>query len=163
MCVDVWNRSEIFRKSKISQGVKPDYYDWVSNSSKFANIINFYRKLWNILENVFAWKVSLMYVDVWNRSEIVRKSKISQGVKPDYHDRVSNSSKFMDILNFYRTLWNVLQNIFAWNVSLMYVDVWNRSAIFRKSKINQGVKPDYHDRVSNSSKFADILNFYTIL
>ena len=51
-------------------------------------------------------------------------------------------------------------------VSLMYLDVWpmwNRSEIFRKSKINQGVKPDYHVRVSNSSKFADIVNFYRIL
>ena len=45
-----------------------------------------------------------MYVDVWNRSEIVRKSKISQGVKPDYYDRVSDSSKFADIVNFYRKL-----------------------------------------------------------
>ena len=45
-----------------------------------------------------------MYVDEWNRSEIVRKSKINQGVKPDYHDRVSNSSKFVDIVNFYRKL-----------------------------------------------------------
>ena len=41
----------------------------------------------------------------------------------------------------------------------MYVDVWNRSEIVRTSKINQGVKPDYHDRVSNSSKFADIVIF----
>ena len=48
-------------------------------------------------------------------------------------------------------------------VSLMYLDVWNRSEIFRKSKINQGVKPDYHDRVSNASKFADAVNFYRIL
>ena len=45
MYVDVWNRSEIFRKSEVSQGVKPDYYDGVSNSSKFADIVNFYRKL----------------------------------------------------------------------------------------------------------------------
>ena len=48
-------------------------------------------------------------------------------------------------------------------VSLMYLDEWNRSEIFRKSKINQWVKPDFHDRVSNSSKFADIVNFYRIL
>ena len=41
-----------------------------------------------------------MYIDVWNRSETLRKSKISQGVKPDYHDRVSNSSTFADIVNF---------------------------------------------------------------
>ena len=45
-----------------------------------------------------------MYVDVWNSSEIFRKSKISQGVKPNYHDQVSNSSKFVDIVNFYRKL-----------------------------------------------------------
>ena len=45
-----------------------------------------------------------MYVDVWNRNEIVKKSKINQEVKPDYHDRVSNSSKFVDIVNFYRKL-----------------------------------------------------------
>ena len=45
-----------------------------------------------------------MYVDVWNRSEIFMRLKISQGVKPDYHDRVSNSSKFADIVNFYRKL-----------------------------------------------------------
>ena len=42
----------------------------------------------------------------------------------------------------------------------MYVDVWNRSEVFMKSKIKQGVKPDYHDRVSESSKFADIVKFY---
>ena len=42
----------------------------------------------------------------------------------------------------------------------MYVDVWNRSEIFRKSKINQGEKPDYYDQVSNLSKVADIVNFY---
>ena len=54
MYVDVWNRSEIFRKSKISKGVKCDYYDQVSDSSKFADIVNFYRKLLNILQNVFA-------------------------------------------------------------------------------------------------------------
>ena len=62
----MWNRSEVFRKSKTSWGVKLDYNDRISKSSKFADIVNFYRKLWNILENVFAWKVSLMYVDVWN-------------------------------------------------------------------------------------------------
>ena len=45
-----------------------------------------------------------MYVDVCNKSEIVRKLKINQGVKPDYYDRVSNSSKFADIVNFYRKL-----------------------------------------------------------
>ena len=70
----------------ISQGVKPDYYDRVSNSSKFADIVNFHRKLQDILHNVFAQNVTLIYVDVWNRSEIFRKSTISQGVKPDYHD-----------------------------------------------------------------------------
>ena len=48
-------------------------------------------------------------------------------------------------------------------VTLAYVDVWNRIEIFRKLKINEGVKPDYHNRVSNSSKFADIVNFYRIL
>ena len=45
-----------------------------------------------------------MYVDVWNRSEVLKNSKISQGVKPDYYDGVSNSSKFADIVNFYRIL-----------------------------------------------------------
>ena len=53
MCVDVWNRSEIFRKPKINQGVKPDYYDRVSNSSKSVDIVNFYRKLSDILQKVF--------------------------------------------------------------------------------------------------------------
>ena len=86
-----------------------------------------------------------MYVNVWNRSEILRKSKISQGVKPDYYDRVSNSRKF------------------ASKVSLMYLDVWNRNEIIRKSKISQGVKPDYYDQISKSSKFPDIVNFYSIL
>ena len=43
-----------------------------------------------------------MYVDVYNRSEIVRKSKINQGVKLNYYDQVSDSSKFADIVNFYR-------------------------------------------------------------
>ena len=42
----------------------------------------------------------------------------------------------------------------------MYVDVWNTSEIFMKLRINQGVKLDYYDQVSNSSKFADIVNFY---
>ena len=42
----------------------------------------------------------------------------------------------------------------------MYVDVWNRSEIFKKSKISQGVKPDYNDPISKSTKFADIVNFY---
>ena len=83
MYVDVWNRSEVFRKSKVSQGVKPDYHDWVSNSSKFLDIVNFYRKLSDILQNVFAWKVIFMHVDVWNRSEIFMKSKINEGVKPE--------------------------------------------------------------------------------
>ena len=45
MYLDVWNKSDVFRKLKISQGVKPDYYDGVSNSSKFADIVNFYGKL----------------------------------------------------------------------------------------------------------------------
>ena len=45
MYVHVWNRSEVFRKSKISQRVKPDYYDRVSNSRKFLHIVNFYKKL----------------------------------------------------------------------------------------------------------------------
>ena len=75
MYVDVSNGSDIFKKSKISQEVKPDYCDQVSNSSKFVDIVNFYRKLSNILENVFALEVSLMYVDVWNRSEIKDKPR----------------------------------------------------------------------------------------
>ena len=54
MYVDVWNRSEVFRKSKVSQGVKPDYYDRISNSSKFGDIVNFYRKLSDILQKVFT-------------------------------------------------------------------------------------------------------------
>ena len=41
----------------------------------------------------------------------------------------------------------------------MYVDLWNRSEIVRKLKINQGVKLDCHNLVSDSSKFADIVNF----
>ena len=110
----------------------PDYYDRVSNSSKFVDIVNFYRKLRNILENVFSSKVSLMYLVVWNRSEIFKKSKINQGVNSDYRDRVSNSSKLANIVNFYRKLWNILENVFAWKVSLMYLDVLNWSEIFRK-------------------------------
>ena len=160
MYLVVWNRSAIFKKSKINQGVKPDYRDRVSNWSKLANIVNFYRKPWDTLQNVFSWKVTLIYVDVWNRSDIFRKYKISQGVKPDYYDRVSNSSKFADIVNFYRKLWNILENVYGWKVSLMYLDVWNKSEVFRKSKVSQGVKPDYYDWVSNSSKFLDIVNFY---
>ena len=54
-----------------------------------------------------------MYAGVWNRSEIFRKSKVSQGVKPNHYDRVSNSNKFADIVNFYRELRDILQNIFA--------------------------------------------------
>ena len=65
----------------------------------------------NGLENVFAWNVSLMYIDIWSRSEIFRKSKISQGVKLDYNDRIVKSTKFADIVNFYRKLWNILQNV----------------------------------------------------
>ena len=46
-----------------------------------------------------------MYVDVWNKSEkILRKSKISQGVKLDHNDRISKSTKFADVVNFYRKL-----------------------------------------------------------
>ena len=45
-----------------------------------------------------------MYVDVWNKNEIFRKSKISQGVKLDYNDRISKSTKFADVVNFYRKL-----------------------------------------------------------
>ena len=45
-----------------------------------------------------------MYADVWNRSEIFKKSKISQGVKPDYHGRISKPTKFADIVNLYRKL-----------------------------------------------------------
>ena len=45
-----------------------------------------------------------MYVDVWNKSEIFRKSKISQGVKIDYNDRIPKSTKFADVVNFYRKL-----------------------------------------------------------
>ena len=45
-----------------------------------------------------------MYVDVWNRNEVSRKLKVTQGVKPDYYDGVSNSRKFPDIVNFYRKL-----------------------------------------------------------
>ena len=41
----------------------------------------------------------------------------------------------------------------------MYVDVWNRNEILRKSKINEGIKPGYNDRISKSTKFADIANF----
>ena len=41
----------------------------------------------------------------------------------------------------------------------MYVDVWNRNEMFRKSMKSQGAKPDYNDRISKSTKFADIANF----
>ena len=44
MYVDVWNRSEI-SGIKDKPGGKPAYYDRVSNSNKFAAIVNFYRKL----------------------------------------------------------------------------------------------------------------------
>ena len=54
-----------------------------------------------------------MYVDVWNRSEIFRKSKIKEGAKHDYNDRISKSTKFVNIVNFYRKLWNILQNVFG--------------------------------------------------
>ena len=57
MYVHVWNRSEVFTKSKISQEVKPHYYDRVSNSSKFADIVNFNRKLSDILQNVLHVKL----------------------------------------------------------------------------------------------------------
>ena len=50
----MWNRSEIFRKSKISQGLELDYNDQISKLTKFADIVNFYRKLSNILQNVFG-------------------------------------------------------------------------------------------------------------
>ena len=46
------------------------------------------------------------------------------------------------------------------NVRLMYVNVWNRIEIFRKLKISQGVKPVYHNGISKSTKFADIVNFH---
>ena len=52
-----------------------------------------------------------MYVDMWNRSEGFIKLKISSGVKPDYYDRISNLSKFADIVSFYRELSDMLQNI----------------------------------------------------
>ena len=52
-----------------------------------------------------------MYVDVWNRSEIFRKSKTSPVVKLDYNNRISKSTKVVDIVNFYRKLWNILQNV----------------------------------------------------
>ena len=45
MCVDVWSKSEMFRKSKISHGVKLDYNDRISKSTKFADVVNFSRKL----------------------------------------------------------------------------------------------------------------------
>ena len=53
---------------------------------------------------------------------------------------------------FYRKLWNVSENLFTWNPSLKYADVWNRSEIFWKLKINQGVKTDYNDRISKLTK-----------
>ena len=48
-----------------------------------------------------------MYVDVWNKSEIFRKSKISQEVKLDYNDQISKSTKFADIVNCYRKLYKM--------------------------------------------------------
>ena len=41
LCVDVWNRREIFWKLKISQGVRTDYNDRISKTTKIANIVNF--------------------------------------------------------------------------------------------------------------------------
>ena len=38
-------RSEIFRESKTSQGLKPDYHDRIFKSNKSADIVNFYRKM----------------------------------------------------------------------------------------------------------------------
>ena len=40
----------------------------------------------------------------------------------------------------------------------MYVDVWNRSEIFRNLKSVQGLIPDYNDQ-TNLSKLACIVNF----
>ena len=53
------------------------------------DIVNFYRKLWNILQNVFAWKVSLLYVDVWNRSHFCYKSPIS--LETSWKQRVTSN------------------------------------------------------------------------
>ena len=39
---------------------------------------------------------------------------ISQGVKPDSHiNGIYKSTKFVDIVNFYKTLGNILENVFA--------------------------------------------------
>ena len=111
--------------------------------SSNLRILKIFTENWNILENVFTWKVTITYVDMWNRSEVFRKSKTSWGVKLDYNDRISKSSKFADIVNFYRKLWNILANVFAWKVSLMYVDVWNWTYLWYKFLIclETGWKP----------------------
>ena len=128
---------------------------WNLKVYQICGYCKFLQKTVNILQNVFAWNVRLMFVDVWNRSEIFWKSKCSQGVKTDYSDRISKSTKFANIVNFYWKLWNIWQNVFAWNVSIMQVDVWKRSEVFRKSNISQRVKPDYKNGISNSNKFAE--------
>ena len=40
----------------------------------------------------------------------------------------------------------------------MYVDVWNRSEIYRNLKSVQGLMPDYNDQ-TNLSKLAGIVHF----
>ena len=120
------------------------------------DIVNFYRKLWNALENVFRWNVSLMYVDACNKSEIFRKSKISQVVKLDYNDRISKSTKFADIVNFYRNLWSISQNVFSWTVSFMYVDVWNRTHLWYKFPIS--LKTRWKQKVTSNLVLNTVLN-----
>ena len=69
MYVDVWNRSELFTNLKSVQDLMPDYNDQ-TNFSKLTSIVNFCRNLGNVLEITYVSHFNLMYVDVWNRSEI---------------------------------------------------------------------------------------------
>ena len=119
---------------------KPGAKAWLQWSHLLVNQIcrycKFLQKTVKYFTKSFGWNVSLMYVDMWNRSEIFRKAKISQGIKLDYNDRISKSTKFADIINFYRKLWNILQSVFGWTVSLMFVDVWNRTQLWYKFPIS---------------------------
>ena len=82
MYVDVQNRSEIFRNLKSVQGLMPDCNDQ-TNLSKLACIVNFCSNLGDMLEIISVRHFSLMYVDVWNRSEIFWNLKSVQGLMND--------------------------------------------------------------------------------
>ena len=84
MYIDVWNRNEIFRNLKSVQGSMPDYNDQTS-LSRLACIVNFCRNLGDMSEIIYVCHFIVMYVDVWNRSEIFRNLKSLQALMPDYN------------------------------------------------------------------------------